>query len=281
MNEEQRNLARQLWEPAMALLVAVTEHGDVETARSYLVPDRLPDLMSRLFNLLPLYTLLYGHVEGGYVPVSFVPAERGYWLEVGAYTDPQDVRGTIKARTSLLMELHDGQWRVASIRPFALSEVCTPARIIELAEDEDADENIVGLLLGKDQAQLSVDEELDEVEELVITMMSEAGFTVVEQAAAVRLWREFKGQADPEVGIPDEWAAALEHLVGAINGRKVSLTITSAAYGIPTYTIEERQRALMESVKPGYFDQRFTIFDQPALPPPPQSPRPKWIRRKI
>jgi len=279
LKEEQRNLAHELWEPASALLAAVTQFGDFTAARNLLVPDKLPDLMARIFNLAPLYTLLYGHLEGGYIPICFAPADSGYWLEIGAYTDPNDPHATIKARTSLLMEKYAGQWSIAAIRPFGLSEACTPARLIELSEGEEPDETLLGLLLGQIQAELRVDEPLDEVEELAVIKMSEGGFTVIEQAAAVRFWRDYLTQANPDVSSPDEWAAALEILIGAINGRQVSMLATSVAYGIPVYLIEARQQALMESIQAGLFDPRYSIFDRPAQVPEQQPSRPKWVRR--
>lgn len=279
MKEEQRNLAQQLWEPASVLLAAVTQFGDLKAARNLLVPDKLPDLMARIFSLAPLYTLLYGHLEGGYVPICFALADGGYWLEIGACTDPNDPHATIKARTSLLMEKYAGQWCIAAIRPFGLNEACTPARLTELSEMEEPDEALLGLLLGEVQAELMVDEPLDEVEELVVTRMSEGGFTVIEQAAAVRFWRDYIAKDDPDVSFPDEWAAALELLIGVINGRRVSMLTTSTAYGIPEYLIEKRQQALMESMRAGQFDPRYSIFDQPAQVPEIQPSQPKWVRR--
>lgn len=260
MDREQ--LMRRWWETAYAFVQAVTsQNGEVLSSLS--VPDSEVDLAYRIFGFAPLFILMKGHLSH-----QGLTAARAAWSkETGEnvriellWLDEQGQPAPDGQVTFHLQWMQPG-WRVSQIRPVGLGTPLDVDDAREMVEAGAGDESAIGLVAGTVQVQRDGPEPLDGVEERFVAGMQEHRFGLSEILTAVRLWRDFRAQAQPTYRNPAGYAAAVEYVICLLGLYEGSLAQAGEFYGVSKSTVSRNYREIRDRLKLVQFDPRYELVE--------------------
>lgn len=264
MNETQQPTVTALWETVSGLVEAV--HGmELRRALPCVVPESSLETLLDVFGVGGLVPLFYTHVTGGgHYPsrVAFAGAGDAF-LEVGRCRDTQQPRETTWAYTSLrLQHTSDDTWLVADLRPAALGTHFSRHELEQTLAAETADATVVKLLLGRLYMKPRKNATLDVVELSLVEGMPKAQFGLLEQVRALTLWRDYiRSGGDFDEETAPAWAAAIEQIVGNLNGRHISTVRAAKMYEVAESAVDERRMVLVTALAIKDMDERYTVFD--------------------
>ncbi len=241
---------RRWWETAYAFAQAVTSQN-AEALSSLSVPEGEVDLAYRIFGFAPLFILMNGHLSH-----QGLTAARAAWSkETGEnvriellWLDAQGQPAPDSQVTFHLQWMQPG-WRVSRIRPVALGVSLSVDDAREMVEAGTGDEAALGLVAGTVQMQRDGPESLDGVEERFVAGMQEHRFGLSEILTAVRLWRDFRAQAQPTYRKPAGYAAAVEYVICLLGMYEGSLAQASEFYGVSKSTVSRNYREIRDRLK--------------------------------
>lgn len=260
MGREQ--LMQQWWETAYNFAQAVTNrNGGAVLALS--VPDSEVDLAYRVFGFAPLLFLMKGHLKH-----QGLTASRAAWnKETGenvrielSWIDEQGQPARDGRVTFRLRWMQPG-WRVTQIRPVGLSTPLGVDEAREMVEAGSGDEPAIGIVAGTIQVQRDGPESLDEVEERFVAGMQERRFGLSEILVAVRLWRDFRAQAEPAYRKPAGYAAAVEYIVRLLGLYEGSQAQAGEYYDVSRSTVARNYREIRDRLNLVQFDSRYALSE--------------------
>lgn len=153
-----------------------------------------------------------------------------------------------------------GKWKIDHIRPIGLEQTL---------EDVAFDPLLAGLYDGTAQLQLGKEGLDDEVEMLLLQGMRAEPFNYAEQVSAVRLWRDFRRKAKPDITKANYWAAAIEYIVILLEYREGGQKSVARKYGATVGTVSARYRQVCDTLKLRELDPRYSVdenlVDEDAL----------------
>ncbi|HEY9721405.1 MAG TPA: hypothetical protein V6D47_05300 [Oscillatoriaceae cyanobacterium] len=216
--------AAALTRTVRAGLRAIAE-GDQAGLEALLDPQGFLPLYLELFGVAGLQRL--ADVTGGAPGAALrarhqlMPKDGGIFtlLEWGKDTDKHAV-GVVSHATP------DGQWKLVDLSP---PDGATPAmlRAYEHARD-----------LG------FVGEPADDVEARLRAAIEEVGYSVHDTIDLLRLWREFKELAEPDISQPSIWAAGVELLDSRYRNENLELKVLARSHGVMPRAIEDAADAI-------------------------------------
>jgi len=264
--------------PVVRKLIQALRDQDEAAVGSLLVPDSEAEWDFRLFGLGPLIFLLYMHLEcGEFVLPRFAKRGKGEVLvEVGWVSGKDEVGRAVydprRLSTVTLGRCGEG-WRVSDANPGPLDDPATMGKAqdaLQKAMDRGTGANPLwfpwGVLTGAFQLKRLGREILDEVEELFVEGMEKASFGVPEIVRAVRMWREFKGRANPRYHRPETCAAAVEYIMVLFGFYGDSQAAIAKRYGVSASSISSKWREIETALALSQFDSRYSVHPDPGAP---------------
>lgn len=262
MDREQ--LMRQWWETTYSFAQAVTSRNG-EAISTLSTPESEVDLAYRVFGFAPLLFLMKGHLKH-----QSLTASRAAWdKETGENVRIEllwiNDQGQPAPDSQATFHLHWMQpgWRVSRIRPVGLGTSLDVEDAREMWAAGTGDESAIGIVAGTIQLQRDGPESLDDVEERLVAGLQEHRFGLSEIVTAVRLWRDFRAQAQPAYRKPAGYAAAVEYIVCLLGLYEGSQAQAGEFYGVSKSTVARNYREIRDSLKLVQFDPRYTLFEDP------------------
>lgn len=260
---DQEQLKQRWWETAYNFAQAVTsQNGEAVSALS--VPESDVDLTYRIFGFAPLIFLIKGHLNH-----QALTAARAAWnKETG-----EDVRIELRwideggqpaedGPVTFFLEWMQPGWRVKWIHPVGISTPLEVADAREMFEDGKGDKYAIGLIAGTIQMKCDGPEELDEVEQVFVAGLQEHRFGLSEILTAVRLWRDFRAQAEPGYRKPEGYAAAIEYIVRLLGFYEGTQAQAGREYGVSKSTISRNYREIRDELDIIQFDSRYSLTEE-------------------
>jgi hypothetical protein len=262
--------------PLVREFVQALKEQDERAIGRLLTPDSEVDWQFRLFGMGPLIFVLYMHLEcDEFVLPRFARRGRRQALvEVGWVTrvDRQG-KAVYDPRRVSTVTLHaqGDSWLVADLSPSRLDRPISVAgaqdllqRVVEEGRAGDPLWFPAGVLTGAFQLKRLGQEPLDEVEQSFVSGMEDSCFGVPEIVRAVRLWREFKEQAQPTYRRPEVYAAAVEYIMVLFGFYGDSQTDIGERYGVSPASISGKWREIESVLQLAQFDTRYSIHQDPG-----------------
>jgi len=107
----------------------------------------------------------------------------------------------------------------------------------------------------------------DSVEERFVAGMQEHRFGLSEILTAVRLWRDFRAQAQPTYRNPGGYAAAVEYVICLLGLYEGSLALAGDFYGVSKSTVSRNYRKIRDRLKLVQFDPRYELVEDLSQEP--------------
>jgi hypothetical protein len=264
--------------PLVHKLIQALRDQDALAVEHLLIPDSEAEWGFRLFGLGPLLFMLYMHLEcGEFVLPRFARRRDSEVLaEVGwVIGKDEDGRAVYDPRrlSTVTLGAGDESWGVADINPGPLDDPTTISKAqdaLQRAMDLGTGANPLwfpwGVLTGAFQLKRLGREPLDEVEELFVEGMERSSFGVPEIVRAVRMWREFKGRADPLYHRPATYAAAVEYIMVLFGFYGDSQSTIAERYGVSASSISSKWREIESTLALSQFDGRYSVHPDPGAP---------------
>lgn len=264
--------------PAVRKLIQALRDRDALAVEHLLIPDSEAEWGFRLFGLGPLLFMLYMHLEcAEFVLPRFARRRDGEVLaEVGwVIGKDEDGRAVYDPRrlSTVTLGRYDEGWGVSDVNPGPLDDSTTISKAqdaLKRAMEEGDGANPLwfpwGVLTGAFQLKRLGREPLDEVEELFVEGMERSSFGVPEIVRAVRMWREFKGRADPRYHRPETYAAAVEYIMVLFGFYGDSQSAIAERYGVSASSISSKWREIESTLALSQFDGRYSVHPDPGAP---------------
>jgi hypothetical protein len=259
------------------LIEALRDQNEVAVG-SLLVPDSEAEWDFRLFGLGPLLFMLYMHLECGefVLPLFARPGKGEVLVEVGWVSGKdEDGRAVYDPRrlSTVTLGRCGKDWSVSDVNPGPLDDPTTISKAqdaLRRAMDRGTGANPLwfpwGVLTGAFQLKRLGREPLDEVEELFVEGMERSSFGVPEIVRAVRMWREFKGRANPRYHRPETYAAAVEYIMMLFGFYGDSQSTIAERYGVSASSISSNWREIESTLALSQFDGRYSVHPDPGAP---------------
>lgn len=263
MDREQ--LMQRWWETAYNFAQAVTTHNG-EAVAALSVPGSEVDLTYRIFGFVPLALLMKAHLRHQILTASRAAWNKQTGEDVRIEMLWIDERGQPAPDSQITFHLEWMQpgWRVSRIRPAGLATPLDIDDAREMVEEEVGDESALGLVAGTVQVQRDGPEVLDAVEERLVDGMQEHRFGLSEILTAVRLWRDFRAQAQPTYRKPEGYAAAVEYTIRLLGLYEGSQAQAGEYYGVSAATVARNFREIRDELKLVQFDPRYELIESPV-----------------
>jgi tetratricopeptide (TPR) repeat protein len=97
---------------------------------------------------------------------------------------------------------------------------------------------------------------------------------------AEQLWFDYAGNASPDSGFADSWAAAVSHAALRLNGVRVRRDKVAKHWGVSAATLDRRHRAIRAALSLAPSDPRYAVealLDRSAVPAAPSAYRPARV----
>lgn len=269
MNQTQQQAYIEVWRTTTALIDAVNRMDQRSAQRQVALRSRLDTLLD-VYGIGALVPLFYAHVEGGgHYPHRFATLSGNEaLLELGRCHDMEAPLDSTFAHVSLHLRRHGRQpWLAVDVRPLPLDALLDRAACEQSLAAGEGDTLVLKLLTGRLYMKPRRQASLDPVETRLIEEMPKTHFSLPEQVCALLLWRDFQheeGKLDT-LAIPT-WAAAVQHVIGVLNGHALSSARAAALYDVDVDQVRTLRQHLMQTVKLNSSADRYTVFDHPSLP---------------
>lgn len=109
---------------------------------------------------------------------------------------------------------------------------------------------------------------LDDVEQLLTSVMPQESMPLEIVGAAIQMWVEYRvtiGKAPLDTRRPEEWAAALDYTVRKVNFKEAPLAEIAAWYNCPEDTVRQRHQELVQTLDVMPCDYRYFRGDDNPL----------------
>ena len=109
---------------------------------------------------------------------------------------------------------------------------------------------------------------MDEIEQILIEKMTQAGIPINEIGTAIQMWMEYRitiGRETLNTRKPETWAAALDYTVRKVNLRPVTRKEIAALYGVSNRSINNRHEDLMDVLDIMPCDYRYFTGEENPL----------------
>jgi len=265
---DQEQLMRRWWETVYDFARAVTA-GKGEAVAALSVPESEVDLTYRIFGLAPLVFLMKGHLQRATLTASRAAwnKETGRDVRIEVSWIDEQGRPATDGKVTFHLEWMQPGWRVAQIRPVGLGAQLSVDDAREMFEARRGDRYAIGLLAGTVQVKCDGPEALDRVEDCLVAGMQEHRFGLPEIVAAVRLWRDFRAQAQPTYRKPQGYAAAVEYIVRLLGFYEGSQVQAGEDYGVSERTVSRHYREIRDELNIVQFDPRYSLIQDPMSDP--------------
>lgn len=262
MNRTQ--LMQRWWETAYNFAQAVTSQNE-EAVSALSVQNSEVDLIYRIFGFAPLIFLMKGHLKQATLTASRAAWDRETGENVRAEVTWVNEQGqpAPDGRVTFHLQWMQPGWRVARIRPIGLNTRLGVEEAREMFKAQEGDSSAIGLVAGTVQVKREGPEELDDVEEHFVAGMQEHRFGLPEIVTAVRVWRDFRAQAQPRYRKPEGYAAAVEYIVRLLGLYAGSLAQAGEDYGVSKSTVSANYREIRDELNIVQFDPRYPLVDDP------------------
>jgi hypothetical protein len=256
--------AEAIWTTIQEFIPALQRRDP--TIRRWIVPQSDAELLLDIYGEEGLLTLLKEYLARErfvLLRIAPVPEESGPVRRAEiAWVHPQKSPPAREDRVTLQMRNFRRRWRVEDVWPAPLDAPLAVDRAREewSQREEHADPAAI-FLAGAVTTPPEGCGELDDVETLCVLSMDAHGYSPREVIRAVRMWRDFCGQARPAYRRPAAYAAAVEYafsLLGLYEGDTQERI--AAYYGIAPTSLGSRFARLRQGLGLTYFDPRYFVF---------------------
>ncbi len=188
-----------------------------------------------------------------------------------AWPDPDAEGNSYTAIDVVTVQMvrHEGAWRVAMINPAnADLPLNTPRAMSILAGAQVLTEDgampaeawilPVALYGGLLQLTALPDSLQDDVETLVHAGMQERGYGLLPLLYSLRLWRDFKTTAPPDIDRPAGWAAAVEYIMSEQSLRDQTQAAVSRPYHVNLGVVAPRVKQLKTTLALDDLNDRYS-----------------------
>ncbi len=255
-----------IWQAAQEFILA-TQRGD-PTLRSWLLPGGDAALLLDIYGEAALLTLMREYREKEHVVLVRGSAGPGkgavHRVEV-AWTEGKKQPFTAEDVFTLQLRRVRRKWLVEDLWPGRM-EKCPSLDMARAAAAELGERTEPALLFLAGALPLPEEGtgELDDVEMLFVAGMDAHSFSPLEVMRAVRMWRNYREQAQPVYRQPALYAAAIEYLICLLGFYSDTLKSIAEYYGVPARSIRERADAIRDCLQVVYFDPRYSALEGTA-----------------
>ena len=269
MNQTQQQVFGEVWRAGAALVNAVSRMDQRNAQRQVAVRSRL-DTLLEVYGIGALVPLFYAHIEdGGHYPHRFATlGSSEALLELGRCRDMQAPIETTFAHVSLHLRRHGRQpWLAVDVRPLPLAADLDRGVCEQSLAAGEGDALVLKLLTGRLYMKPRRQASLDPVETRLIEEMPKSHFSLPEQVCALLLWRDFQHEEGKlDMAAVPTWAAAVQHVVGVLNGHRLSSARTAALYDVDVTRVRSLRQHLMQTIRLSQHADRYTVFAPAPAP---------------
>ncbi len=256
-----------IWQAAQEFVLA-TRRGD-PTLRNWLLPAGDATLLLDIYGEAALLTLMREYREKDQIVLvrgSAGPGKTVHRIEA-AWTQGPKQPFTAEDIFTLQLRRVRRKWLVEDLWPGRMEKRPNLDQVrTVVAEMGERTEPALLFLAGALPLPQEGTGELDDVEMLFVAGMDAHSFSPLEVIRAVRMWRDYREQAQPAYRQPALYAAAVEYLICLLGFYEDTLKSIAEYYGVPARSIRERADAIRDCLQVVYFDPRYSAVEgTPAL----------------
>lgn len=269
----QETLWKEIW-PVVEALIQATVAEDAEAIGHLLAPNEQAAEMLDLFGFAVFDILLktvLGREQLGITRA--VETENGRYVHIEyAWPEPGKKDNSYTAADVVTVKLEqkiEGAWRVVDINPASADLPLTGGRargILASSKALSEKDKVpaepwilpVALYGGLLQIPVQVTAMGDTVEELLLPGLQHRTYGVMSLLRGRRLWRDFKAAAQPNLGQPAGWAAAVEFIISEQNMRSQTQAAAAKNYKVSLSTLVPRIRQIKKTLNIQGLDERYT-----------------------
>jgi len=268
----QETVWKEIW-PVVETLIQATVAEDPEAIGRLLAPNEQAAEMLDLFGFAVFDILLKTVLGREQLGVTrAVETENGRYVHVEyAWPEPgqKDNSYTAADVVAVRLEQVEGAWRVVEINPASADLPLTGGRargILASSKALSEKDKVpaepwilpVALYGGLLQIPVQATAMDDAVEELLLPGLQHRTYGVMSLLRGRRLWRDFKAAAQPHLGQPAGWAAAVEFIVSEQNMRSQTQAAAAKNYKVNLSTLVPRVRQIKKMLNIQGLDERYT-----------------------
>lgn len=259
--------------PVVEALIKATLAEDAAAARLLVAPEGQAAQALDLFGLQVFDILLKTVLgRGSLGVVRAVETENGRYVHLEyAWPDPARENNSVTAADIVAVTLtrRDAAWRVVEINPAAIDVPLTSARargvlvsgqFVADTDQAPTEPWVLPIALYAGSLQLPLQEAAlgDAVEQLLLPGLQHRTYGMISILKARRLWRDFKGAADPALDKPAGWAAAAEFIISEQDMREVTQAAVGKHYKVGLAAIVPRIKQIKKTLQIEGLDERYT-----------------------
>ena len=248
--------ARQIMDTVQVLLAALVQ-DEADTVGSSLVPGGFIDVGRQIFGLDAVSVPL-GFAAGPH-HLSLTTMQAGDHAAVVELQGRDQEENQLTSSSVFLTRTGDG-WQVEDIWPVAVGEDLEIERIPEPT----------GLFYAGDlQLEPLESASLDPVEARLVPGLQEAGIGLHLIERSIHLWRTYSEAAEPDLGDPAAWAAALHLVLLLLEEQEPDPELVVGFYGATESAAVERLSALLAllNASSGEEEEQYMEAPPPIITP--------------
>lgn len=263
---------KEIW-PVVEQLIHATVAEEGEAIGRLLVPHEQAAEMLDLFGFAVFDILLKSVLGREQLAITrAIETENGRYVHVEyAWPEPgkQDQSYTAADVVAVKLEQHEGEWRVVEINPASADlpltgprarGILTTSKVLSEKDKVPAEPWILPVALYGGLLQIPLQETAlaDAVEELLLPGLQHRTYGVMSLVRGRRLWRDYKAAAQPGLGRPAGWAAAVEFIMSEQNMRNQTQAAAGKNYGVNLSTLVPRVKQIKKTLNIQGLDERYT-----------------------
>jgi len=268
----QETVWKEIW-PVVETLIQATVAEDAEAIGRLLAPNEQAAEMLNLFGFAVFDILLKTVLGREHLGVTrAIETENGRYVHI-EYAWPElgqkDNSYTAADVVAVKLEQVEGMWRVVDINPASADlpltgsrarGILTSSKALSEKDKVPAEPWILPVALygGLLQIPLQATAMADAVEELLLPGLQHRTYGVMSLLRGRRLWRDFRAAAQPDLGQPAGWAAAVEFIISEQNMRSRTQAAAAKNYKISLSTLAPRVRQIKKTLSIQGLDERYT-----------------------